>query len=114
MSARIDYRIDEQEGRRVAVLPLEQFTALVERAGETDALAIPHEVVSRHLVDGVSLIRAWREYLGLTQAELAECIGVTQGRVAQWESPEARLRHSTSKRIAAAMGLHVAQLNFAD
>lgn len=114
MSARIDYRVDEQDGRRVAVLPLEHFTALVERAGDTDALTIPHKVLSRHRVDGVSLTRAWREYLGLTQAELAKRMEVTQGRVAQWESPGARLRHSTSKRIAAAMGLHVAQLDLAD
>lgn len=114
MTGRIDYRVDEHEGRRYAVVPLEQFTALVERAGSADDLTIPHEVVSRHLVEGVSLPRAWREYLGLTQAELAERMDVTQGRVAQWEAPDARLRHASLKRIAEALGLHVAQLTLAD
>ena len=114
MSGPINYRVDEREGRRYAVVPLEQFTALVERAGDADELTIPHEVVSRHLVEGVSLPRAWREYLGMTQAELAERMDVTQGRVAQWESPDARPRHSSLKRIAKAMGLHVAQLTLAD
>lgn len=114
MSARIDYRIDEHDGRRFAVVPLDQFTALVERAGEADALTIPHEVVSRHLVDGVPLPRAWREHLGLTQDELACRMGVTQGRVAQWESPGARPRHASLKKIAAALGLHVAQLTLAE
>lgn len=114
MSAPIEYRISEEAGRRFAVVPLEQFTALVERAGEADALTLPHEVVSRHLLEGVSLIRAWREYLGRTQAELAETLGVTQGQIAQWEAPEAHPRHSTLQRIAEALGLHVSQLTLAD
>lgn len=114
MNAPIEYRIREEAGQRFAVVPLEQFTALVERAGEIDALTLPHEVVARHLVEGVPLPRAWREYLGLTQAELALRLAVTQGQVAQWESPDARPRHATLKRIAAAMGLHVSQLTLVD
>ncbi|MDZ7811050.1 MAG: helix-turn-helix transcriptional regulator [Arhodomonas sp.] len=106
MSAHIDYRIDEREGRRFAVVPLEQFTALVERAGETDALTIPHEVVSRHLLDGVSLRRAWREYLGLTQMEVAERMGVTQGRVAHMGGRGCLAAAFVTKRIAEALGLH--------
>lgn len=114
MSARIDYRIDEHGGRRYAVVPLEQFTALVERAGDVDDLTIPHEVASRHLLEGVSLPRAWREYLDLTQADVAARLGVTQGRVAQWEAPDAHPRHASLKRIADALGLHVGQLTLAD
>lgn len=113
MSVPIEYRIQEEAGQRFAVVPLEQFTALVERAGETDEL-MPHEVVARHLAAGVPLLRAWREYLGLTQAELAERLAVTQGQVAQWESPAARPRRATLKRVAAALGLHVNQLTLAD
>ncbi len=114
MNAHIEYRIREEAGQRFAVVPLEQFTALVERAGETDALTLPHEVVARHLVEEVPLLRAWREYLGLTQAELAERLAVTQGQVAQWEALGARPRHATLKRVAAALGLHVSQLTLAD
>ncbi len=114
MSAPIEYRICEESGRRFAVVPLDQFTALVERAGEADALTLPHEVVSRHLVDGVSLLRAWREYLGQTQTDLAQSLGVTQGQIAQWEAPDAHPRHATLKRIAKALGLHVSQLTLTD
>ena len=89
MNALIDYQISEQAGRRYAVLPLEQFTALVERAGEVDALTLPHEIVSRHLVDDVPLTRCWREYLDITQAELARRLSVSQAQVAQWESASA-------------------------
>lgn len=114
MNAPIEYRIREEAGQRFALVPLEQFTALVEQAGKTDALTLPHEVVARHLVEEVPLLRAWREYLGLTQAELAERLAVTQGQVAQWEAPGARPRHATLKRVAAALGLHVSQLTLAD
>lgn len=44
------------------VIPYEQYKA----QGEADL--IPHEVVSR-IVDGATPIRAWREYLNLTQEE---------------------------------------------
>jgi DNA-binding XRE family transcriptional regulator len=113
MKAPIEYRIAEEAGRPVAIVPLEQFTALVERAGEADALTLPHEVASRHLVDGVPLLRAWREHLGLTQAALAGRMGVTQAQVAQWERPGARPRHATLRKAAEALGLHVAQLTLA-
>jgi DNA-binding transcriptional regulator YiaG len=114
MSAPIDYRISEEAGHRFAVVPLEQFTDLVERAGEVDALTLPHEIVSRHLTDEVPLVRCWREYLGMTQAELAARLDVSQAQVAQWERHDANLRHATLKRLAAAMGIHVSQLALDD
>ena len=43
-----------------------------------DALSIPHAVAARHLADDVPLWRAWREHLGMTQAELARALGVSQ------------------------------------
>ncbi|MGB5147075.1 MAG: hypothetical protein WBN86_08100 [Porticoccaceae bacterium] len=64
MNAPIEYRIREEAGQRFALVPLEQFTALVEQAGKTDALTLPHEVVARHLIEGVPLLRAWRNAAG--------------------------------------------------
>lgn len=113
MNAHIEYRVIEEAGRRVAIVPLEQFTDLVDQAGRADALTLPHEVVQRHLVQGVPLLRAWREYLGLTQASLAERLGVSQAQVAQWERPGARPRHTTLKKAASALGIHVSQLTLA-
>ncbi|MBV1788631.1 helix-turn-helix domain-containing protein [Marinobacterium sp. D7] len=110
MNAHIDYRINEIDGRRYAVVPLEQFTALMEQAGEAESLTIPNEVVSRHLVDDVPMIRAWREYLDVSQQELASRLDVSQSQVAQWERLEARPRHTTFKRIASALGIHISQL----
>lgn len=38
MHVNINYRISEETGCRFAVVPLEQFTELLERAGEVDTL----------------------------------------------------------------------------
>ncbi len=108
MNAPIEYRIKREKGRRFAVVPYEQFTRLMERAG--NAPTIPHEVAARHLVEGISLARAWREHLGFTQADIAARIDVSQAQIAQWERPGARPRHASLARLAAAMGLAPSQL----
>lgn len=110
MTTPVDYRISKEEGRRFAVVPLEQFNELIARAAEFDTSTLPHEVISRHLADDVPLVRCWREHLGMTQAELAGRLEVTQAQVAQWERPGARLRHATLKKLATAMGIQLQQL----
>lgn len=71
---------------------------------------IPHDVVSR-TVDGATPIRAWREHLGLTQAEMATRLGISQSAYAQQEGGE-RMRKGTRKKIAAALGITEEQLDF--
>ncbi|MDR2013889.1 MAG: helix-turn-helix domain-containing protein [Rhodanobacter sp.] len=71
---------------------------------------IPHEVVSA-TVDRASPMKAWREYLRLTQAEVAKRMGVTQAAYAQTEVA-ARPRKATLARVAAALRLTVEQLDF--
>ena len=71
---------------------------------------IPHEVAARHLGDGVTLLRAWREYLGMTHADLAERLIISPRQVAQWEAPGARPSRAVLQAFAAAMGLHIDQL----
>jgi DNA-binding XRE family transcriptional regulator len=72
--------------------------------------AVPHEVMRLHLLDGLSLRRAWREYLELTQSEVAARMGVSQPALSQLESPRARPRHATLARLAKALGVRVEQL----
>ncbi|MGJ7458160.1 helix-turn-helix domain-containing protein [Halomonas sp. RA08-2] len=114
MTAPVDYRISEEEGRRFAVVPLEQFTELIARAGEADAPTLPHEVISRHLADNVPLVRCWREHLGMTQTELAGRLAVSQAQVAQWERHDANLRRNTLQKLATALGIHMQQLSLQD
>ncbi len=71
---------------------------------------IPHEVVSA-TVDGRSPIKAWREYLGLTQAEVAQRLEISQAAFAQLET-SATPRKSSLQRVAQALGLAFEQLDF--
>lgn len=69
----------------------------------------PHEVVAANVM-GDSLIKAWREYLGLTQEELAARAGIKKLAVARLEKPNANPRAATLKKLAEAMGILVEQL----
>jgi len=88
------------------VIPYEDYVA--ERA--QDRGLIPHDVISR-TVDGATPLKAWREHLGLTQADVAERLGVTQSAYAQQENSD-RLRKSSREKIAAALGITQEQLDF--
>lgn len=72
--------------------------------------SIPHEVMKRVIKERYSRMRAWREYLGLTQEEIAAKMGITQAAFSQMEAPRARPRKSTLEKLAKALGLNVEQL----
>ena len=88
------------------VMPYDLF--LREYARRNDL--IPNEVVSA-TVDGASPMKAWREHLRLTQAEVAAHMGITQAAYAQMEAAS-RPRKTTLARVAEAMGISVEQLDF--
>lgn len=70
---------------------------------------IPHEVVCA-TVDGATPVRAWREHLRLTQAEVAERLGIAQSSYAKQEASDS-LRRSSIEKIAAALGITFEQLD---
>jgi DNA-binding XRE family transcriptional regulator len=97
--------INGPDGRPAfVVIPYEQYLS---QQGAGDL--IPHEVVSR-IVDGATPIRAWREYLELTQEQVAGRLGISQPAYAQQESV-ARPRKLTRERIAQAFGIRPDQLD---
>lgn len=61
--------------------------------------------------NGWSIIRAWREYLGITQTEMADRLGIRQPTYVGMEAPDARPRKSTRARIADALGVHFDQVD---
>ena len=71
---------------------------------------IPNEVVGFMIDKGMPLIRAWREYLGLTQVQVAQRAGISQAALSQMEAGGKRLRKSTLEKLALAMGVNVEQI----
>ena len=107
MNARIDFQtILGADGKPAfVVVPYDEFRRL---AGSFTSGTIPHAVISAE-VDGASAIKAWREYLRLTQAEVAGRMGVSQAAFAQMEAAK-RPRKATLQKVADALGLELAQL----
>ena len=112
MSAGIDPQIISQNGKPAfAVIPWNEYQALIHKQIEPDESDVwfPNEVVKVN-VRGESLIKAWREYFKLTQAELAAKAGMKQSALARLENGNTRPRKTTLSKLAEAMGISVEQL----
>ena len=71
---------------------------------------IPNAVMGMIIRDEMTPARAWREHLGLTQAEVARRAGMSQAALSQIESGEHNIRKATREKLAKAMGLTATQL----
>jgi len=113
MNAPIEYQKIEYNGKPAYVLvPWEEWCRIkpLRDAQKASASGIPQEVVEAHVLRKDSIIKAWREYLGMTQKELSERLGVTQTAVVKFERRDARLRIATLRKIGAALELNEEQL----
>ena len=72
--------------------------------------AIPVAVSKAANMEDKSLVRAWREYKGLSQADMAERMGISRPAYAQLEAKDANLRATTVHRLAVALGVTWEQL----
>jgi DNA-binding XRE family transcriptional regulator len=108
MSGRIDTQIikDSSGNPLYAVIPYNDFIQLTRNYEPT----IPNDVVWMTVDKGFSLIRAWREYKGLSQEAVAEKMGISQAAYSQMERPKARLRRTTLEKIALALDLEITQI----
>jgi len=112
MTAPIDPQIIMQGGKPAfAVIPWDEYQKLV-RYSEADESNVwfPQQVVEANAVRGENLIKAWREYFGLTQQELARRAGMKQPALARLESSDTSPRTSTLKKLADAMNITFEQL----
>jgi predicted transcriptional regulator len=112
MNVPTDPQIITQNGKPAfAVIPWKEYQELIHNQVETDESDVwfPNEVVKAN-VRGNSLIKAWREYFKLTQAELAAKAGMKQSALARMENSKTRPRRTTLTKLADAMGIDVDQL----
>ncbi|MCB1659369.1 MAG: helix-turn-helix transcriptional regulator [Pseudomonadales bacterium] len=112
MTTPTNVQIIEQGGKPMfAVIPyvdyLAAFGHLISKPKTDDT--VPHEVMRYVLREDYSLARAWREYLGLTQDEVATKMGITQSALAQIEM-SSKPRKATRQKLAEALGINVEQL----
>ena len=71
---------------------------------------IPHEVVVAAVHNHWSLVRAWREHLGLSQQIMAQRLGVSVSDYDAMELEFARLAPPTRERLARGLGIGSEQL----
>ena len=115
MNIPTNHQVITHHGVPVAVVvPYKEYAAAFgfEAPQEAQEPTVPHEVAARVLKEQVSPIRAWREHLGLTQAEVSARMEVSQSAFAQMEAPEAKPRMSTLKKVATALGIAPAHLKW--
>ena len=110
MNARTEFQVIVGADGKPAfvVVPYAQFRKL---QGNLTRGAVPNTVVNLAFERGASPMAAWREHLGLTQADIASRIGVAQAAYAQMERVK-QPRKATLEKVAAAMGLEVEQLRW--
>ncbi len=90
------------ESRKAELLLLRAGNAAARRdRGETEA--IPAEVARRVFVEDIAPIRAFREWRGLTQQQLAELTGTSSSYISQLETRHRRPGGRMLARIAKAL-----------
>ena len=109
MNIPTNHKVIEHNGEPIAVVvPYTDYLYAFEN--KEDEVTIPHAVAMAHTMDGQSLIRAWREYLGLTQEDAATRMNISQPAYRKRETSGAKLKMSVLMEIAQAFGIDVRQL----
>lgn len=93
------------------VIPYADYLMLTGTKPVNIDTGVPSEVVNMVFDRNYSPIKAWREYLGLSQIDVAKKIGVSQSAYSQYEK-SANLRKATVAKIATALNIKPEQLEF--
>ncbi len=112
--------IENQGKKAFAVIPVDDYEALLDRLEMAEDLAaiaefeknpdelIPSDIVARLLSDE-SNVKVWREYRKLTQTALAAAAGISQSAIAQIEATGGG-SVDTFKKLAAALDVDLDDL----
>jgi len=108
-----EHQVIRHKGRPVAVvIPWAEYLSLVPPPRTRPTT--PHEVVEKFFGEGRSLVQSWREYLNLTQKEVAARLGIKQSSYQQIEKKSTRPRPATLEKIAAAFGIEPSLLTWVE
>lgn len=87
-------------------IPYDEYVAMSIKAQSGTPISVIRAVAA-----GTTPVRAWREYLGLSQGQVAKRMGITQPGFAQHERRDSnKLTLATREKIAAAFGISIQQL----
>ncbi len=115
----------EIEGKQVAIIPADDYRALLEKAEmlddvaaydrAKDALAAGDDelvpaVVANAILDGESPVRVWRLHREMSQVQLAEATGISQAYPAQIETGKREGTLSLYRSLADALGIDLGDL----
>jgi predicted transcriptional regulator len=112
MNEPINIQIINQNGHPAfVVIPYDEYVRTFRKTPRIpESGNIPNDVVWLSIDKGYTLARAWRDYLGLTQTEIASRMGISQAALSQMESGEKKLRKASLEKLAKALGVTVEQL----
>jgi ribosome-binding protein aMBF1 (putative translation factor) len=71
---------------------------------------LPQAVLEKTVVEGHSIVRAWREYKNLSLQEMAERMGIRPEVCCLFEKPYNRLSDAAIKKIAHLLDISIDQL----
>jgi len=116
MKKRKEIQFIESNGKpEWAVIPYSEYVKLAElkeisitiRAFKKDLAAGKEELIpskfADRLINGENPIRVWREYRKLTQADLAEKVGISKPYLSQLENDERTASTGVLKKLANAL-----------
>ena len=107
MAEHIKHQIIRQgENPLFVLVPYDEYLDLI----RDEELTIPHEVVEKHIMEDKTMIKAWREYKGISQKDLAKKIGISQAALSQMESRGTE-RKSSLEKLAKSLGIEPEQLS---
>jgi len=106
-------------GEKMVILPKAEYMDLAkskplieeirEKVARGEEEFLPASMVNR-VLDGENLVKVWREYRGLTLSALAEKADISQSYLSQIEGGARDGTVATYKKLAAALGVSLADL----
>ncbi|EMY45235.1 helix-turn-helix domain-containing protein [Glaesserella parasuis] len=96
------FRIEEEDDEEWESLPYEQ--------SDNDSALIPHEVVMIMIKHNVNHLGAWRIYRNLSQQEVADKVGISQGAISQMERSDSKPQKKTLERFSKIYDCDVKQM----